>query len=259
MTSAVKRIASVSYLNARPLIWGLERSPDIQLDLAVPSKLIDFLRDQTCDVALLPTIDYQSMNGFRIVPAGGIGCDGETLTVRIFAKCPIGQIRSLACDPDSHTSVALARIILAERYGVAPELVDLAAASSDAGQARLLIGDKVICEEPPGFPHQYDLGAEWKDLTSLPFVFAIWTARKEADLGELPERLEIARTQGMEHVDEIVTQFAKPRGWPADLARKYLTHHLRFAIGDRELQAIRRFHELAYKHRLITELRPLLT
>src|SRR5437867_1543276 len=79
------RIASVSYLNARPLIWGLEGDADVALELAVPSKLLNLLRDDRCDVALLPTIDFQRMDDLTLVPSGGIGCDGPTLTVRIFA------------------------------------------------------------------------------------------------------------------------------------------------------------------------------
>src|SRR4051794_40726287 len=121
MTERMIRLASVSYLNARPLIWELDRDPQIKLDLKVPSKLIDSLRDGTSDIALLPTIDYQRLANLRVVPAGGIGCDGPTLTVRIFSPQPIEKIRTLACDPDSHTSVALARIILADRHGIKPE------------------------------------------------------------------------------------------------------------------------------------------
>src|SRR4051794_27769209 len=115
-STAAVSIGSVSFLNARPLIHGLDRAPNLRLGLDVPSRLLDGLRDQRYDVALLPVIDYQRMPGLRVVPAGGIGCDGPTLTVRIFAQQPIERTRVLACDPDSHTSVALARIILAEQF-----------------------------------------------------------------------------------------------------------------------------------------------
>src|SRR3954463_10135123 len=91
------RIASVSYLNARPLIFGLEKQADRKLLLEVPAKLIDLMRSGEADVALLPVIDYQRLDGLCIVPAGGIGCDGETLTVRIFSRVPIAQIATLAC------------------------------------------------------------------------------------------------------------------------------------------------------------------
>jgi chorismate dehydratase len=255
--TAALRVASVSFLNSRPLIFGLEEDPHVRLQLAVPSKLGDGLRRGETDVALLPVIDYQRIDGLRIVPAGGIGCDGATLTVRIFSPCPIEQISTLACDPDSHTSVALARIILAERHDVRPEFIELTHATGRRGEARLLIGDKVVCEEPPGFEHQYDLGLEWKQMTGLPFVFAVWTAREEVELGDLPERLERAKRLGLEHASELIRRFAVPQGWPAGLALQYLTVYLKFDIGRLQLQAIERFHELSARHGLIGSARPL--
>ncbi|HYE19887.1 MAG TPA: menaquinone biosynthesis protein [Tepidisphaeraceae bacterium] len=244
------RVGSVSFLNAKPLIWGLGEQGDIDLSLAVPSKLIDGLRDRSLDVALLPVIDYQRLGGLCVVPSGGIGCDGETLTVRIFSTRPVERIRTLACDTDSHTSVALARVIFAERYGIRPEFVDWHREGSASPQcdARLLIGDKVVCEEPAGFEHQVDLGSAWKALTGLPFVFAVWTARQGVELGDLPARLERAKRGGLGHVREIVEKYAVGRGWPAGLAWQYLTVYLKFDVGPREMEAIRLFHQLAAKH-----------
>src|SRR5436305_8113649 len=106
------RIGSVSYLNAKPLIHGLENEHDLSLILDVPSKLLPGLRDQRFDIALLPVIDYQRLDQLNIVPAGGIGCDGPTLIVRILSRVPIEHIKTLACATDSHTAVALARIVL---------------------------------------------------------------------------------------------------------------------------------------------------
>jgi chorismate dehydratase len=238
------RIGGVSYLNAKPLLYGLESDPAVNLTLDVPARLLDGLAGGRLDVALLPVIDYQRKDGLRIVPCAGIGCDGPTLTVRIFSPVPIERIESLACDPDSHTSVALAQVILAERYGLRPRF-------DPNGTARLLIGDKVVTNEPAGMPHQLDLGAAWKELTGLPFVFAVWTARDEVELGDLPQRLDRARRAGMEHLDEIVREHAVPRGWPADLARKYLSDYLRFEIGPKQLTAIERFYDLAARHGII--------
>src|SRR5277367_1504112 len=101
------RVGSVSYLNAKPLIHRLEEDPLIDLRLAVPSMLLDGLNSGQLDIALLPVIDYQRMRDGRIVPSGGIGCDGPTLTVRIFSRKPIQEIEVLECDSESHTSVAL--------------------------------------------------------------------------------------------------------------------------------------------------------
>jgi chorismate dehydratase len=245
------RVGSVSFLNAKPLIYGLESADNLELTLAVPSKLIEGLRAGGLDVALLPVIDYQRMEGLCIVPSGGIGCDGETLTVRIFSKCPLTQIKTLACDTDSHTSIALARIIFAESYGMNPRFVEWTRNEEQPCDAKLLIGDKVVCEEPPGFEDQIDLGSAWKKLTGLPFVFAAWTARKGIDLGELPAQLEEAKRAGLANVNEIVKRYAISKGWPAGLAMQYLSVYLKFDIGDKQLEAMRTFHQLAAKHGMI--------
>jgi chorismate dehydratase len=250
-TRRALRVGSVSFLNAKPLIYGLEGVDGVELSLAVPSRLLDGLRREELDVALLPVIDYQRMEGLRIVPSGGIGCFGETLTVRIFSKVPVERIRTMACDTDSHTSVALARVIFAERYGTRPEFVDWTREEAQPCDARLLIGDKVVCEEPAGFEHQLDLGAAWRALTGLPFVFAVWTARGGVDLGDLPRRLEEAKRRGLENVTEIVKRHAVGRGWPAGLALQYLSVYLKFDVGERELEAISLFHEKAARQGVI--------
>ena len=251
-------VGCVSYLNAKPLIYGFEKSCDAKLRLEVPSKLLDGIVKKEYDVALLPVIDYQRAPGLCLLPVGGIGCDGPTLTVRIFSKVPIEQIRILKCDTDSHTSVALARVILAELHGLEPKCVDCrfgptneSEKSDDDHVARLLIGDKVVCDEPRGFPYQLDLGAGWKQLTGLPFVFAIWTARQGVDLLDLPQQLNACRQQGLLHLDEIIAEHATSLGWPTDLAKQYLGSYLKFEIGELQIKAIARFHELAAKWKVI--------
>lgn len=256
-TATALRVASVSYLNAKPLLWGIEAFDDVTLQLDVPAKLLDRMRRYDADVALLPVIDYQRLDDLVVVPSGCIGCDGPTLTVRIFSKTPIEQIQSLACDTDSHTSVALAKVILAERYGIAPAFHDLNGGGGDPDDAMLLIGDKVVCEEPAGFAHQLDLGAAWKDLTQLPFVFAVWMSRRGTNLRDLPERLASARIEGLRHVDEIVKQYAIPRGWPATVALQYMTSYLKYDVGEKQLEAICRFHQLAQTHGVIQNRREL--
>ena len=246
-------MAAISFLNTRPLIHGLDEAGDLDLVYEVPAGLAAGLGEGRFDVALLPVIDYQRLDDLVIVPAGGIACDGPTLTVRLFSDRPIEQITTLACDTDSHTSVALARIILAERYGIRPRFVDLDRTHPARPDAMLLIGDKVVCEEPAGLEHQLDLGQAWKELTGLPFVFAVWTARAGVDLGDLPQRLEHAKRQGLSHLSEIIARHAVPRGWPAGVALQYLTIYLNFDITPRHMEAIRRFHDLAHKHGVLTE------
>lgn len=242
-------IASVSFLNATPLNCGLETQPGVRLHLDVPARLLGGLSDGRYDVALLPVIDYQRWPGLRLIPAGGIASDGPTLTVRIFSRVPIEKIHALACDTDSHTSVALARVILSESYGRHPELCSLRAADgfAEVRDAMLLIGDKVVCHPPldDAFPYQLDLGEAWKELTGLPFVFAAWMARAGVELGTLPELLAESRVAGLRQIERIIEREAPRRGWPIDVARRYLTKHLEYEITPRHIEAIERFHALA--------------
>lgn len=233
------RVGAVSFLNTKPLIYGLER--DVDLRLAVPSELLPLLQSAEVDVALLPTADIPKVPGAKILAAaGGIGSDGETHTVRIFSNRPIDRITTLLCDTDSHTSVQLARIILRERYGIEPTIAPLDRTSTPTAPC-LLIGDKVIAEAPTLLPIQIDLGAEWKALTGLPFVFAAWTARPGFDAAAIEKTLEKARQSGLAHVNDLVAEFAVPRGWPPALLQKYYTQYLRYEIGLRELSAINLF------------------
>lgn len=252
-------VGSVSFLNAKPLIFGLESDPGITLSLAVPSRLLDGLQSGAMDVALLPVIDYQRMDGLRVLTSGGIGCDGPTLTVRLFSPVPLEEATVVACDMDSHTSVALARVIFAARFHIRPKFIDLGPGIDlPADAARLLIGDKVIRDEPMELHHQLDLGAAWKELTGEPFVFACWMARPDVNLGDLPRRLRLAKERGLAHVESIIAEHAVPSGWPAGTARRYLLENLKFDIGSRELNAIRQFHRLAHHYgALEREPRPL--
>lgn len=260
-TARSLRVGSVSYLNAKPLIYGLDTQPDLELLLDLPANLLSGLDEGRFDVALLPVIDYQRRSGLQLLPVGGIGSDGTTLTVRIFSRKPIGDIDELACDIDSHTSVALATLILTERNGKRPRIVDLDTRSAGGlettADAILLIGDKVVSDEPTGWPHQLDLGAAWKELTGLPFVFACWTVRENVELGDLPARLTVARKAGLANLPRIVREHAEPRGWPPDLAMQYLRDYLRFEIGPRELEAIQLFHHKAAEQGLIPREQPL--
>jgi predicted solute-binding protein len=108
-------------------------------------------------------------------------------------------------------------------------------------------------------PHQLDLGAAWKELTGLPFVFAAWVAAPGFSLPGLSARLERAKREGLDQVSRIVERDAVPRGWPADLARRYLTEYLRYDMGPRQVQAIERFHREAHALKLLPgPLRPIL-
>ena len=261
------RIGFVDYLNTRPLVEGLDGTKGLDLRRGVPSKQVGFLLSGEADLALVSMIDAaMSPEPLAVVPAGMIGCDGPTLTVRLYSQTPIESVREVHADTDSHTSVALCRLIIKERTGEDPRLVDYdarermplarAADGEDSAErdgshewpdAMLLIGDKVVTDSPPAvrYPHQLDLGEAWRELTGQPFVYATWMCRAErAGDGAIRSAgalLDRQRRRNETRIDAIVTRHAHAHRWPVDLARKYIGSHLRFDFGDRELAAAREF------------------
>ncbi|MFG0328734.1 MAG: menaquinone biosynthetic enzyme MqnA/MqnD family protein [Phycisphaerales bacterium] len=267
-TTARWRIGVVSYVNTLPLVDGLDRLRELEMLAAPPSALIEQLLDGRVDLALCSIIDYQrSPKPLQIVPAGLLGCDGSTMTVRLFSHSPIERISRVCCDVESHTSVTLLRILLHELHGVKPELVDFDARDRrvretdervEWPEAMLLIGDKVVTDSTPAirYPYQLDLGAEWKELTGLPFVFASWLAPADAEVSALGAVLDRQRRHNRQRL-EVLLQRAAERGWPIDLAREYLTGMLRYEWTPEARVGVERFFEYAYRLGLIDENRPL--
>lgn len=254
-------VGCVSFLNATPLIEGLaERSGD-RVVLDVPSRLLQRLDAGTVDVALCPVIDYfRSRSPLALIPVGGISCAGPTLTVRLFSRVPPEQIQRVHADVDSHTSVALLRVLLARDHGVRPEVVpyDRHAPGGGNPETCMLIGDKVVTAPPDDpMPHQIDLGERWHAMTGLPFVFAIWMCRRQTDLGELPRRLVETRRHNVAQTDAIAQRHAPRHGWPVALAQRYLGTLLHFTVTEAHLRAIELFADMAAQEGLIAERRPL--
>jgi chorismate dehydratase len=246
------KIATVSYLNALPLIVGLEEQSDITLTRHVPSELLGYLENRRADVALCPVIDFQtSSNDLEIVPSGAIGCHGPALTVKLFSRLPPVRLESIVVDGESHTSVALLRIVMHELHRREPTLVAASRANESTGaEAVLLIGDKVV-QAPPDpslYPHQLDLGEAWKRISGKPFIFATWMTRMGTDLGDVPERLDRVRLENRNRLPDLARGNAASNGWPIDLAVAYLSRNLRYELGPPELAGIeefwRRCHEL---------------
>jgi len=180
-----------------------------------------------------------------------IGCDGPTLTVRIFSKVTPNQITLLHGDTDSHTSIVLAQLILAERYNRNVPLVPLT--KNDAPETMLLIGDKVVNAAPNKniYPYQMDLGEEWKNLTGLPFVFAMWMMPRDATDVALAKRLADARQQGAQMTETLLDRHCTEKQWPRELAHRYFTEYLQYEVTERAKTGLAKFYELAQNRRLL--------
>jgi chorismate dehydratase len=267
---AVTRLGVVRYLNTRPLIAGLERLQGLCLRGEVPADLIGTLERGETDAALCSSIDFQrSACDLVVLPVGLLGCDGPTMTVKIFSRVPLERVRRLHADADSHTSRVLAQLVLAHRNGVAPELVDGVPADANRHEAEsmLLIGDKVVLHAPDAceFPHTLDLGQAWKEWTGLPFTFACWMARRpegaaaEARLRTLAQVLDHQRRRNAMRREALAAIEARAAGWPTDEAHRYLNELLRFEWNDRQREGLELFWKRAFEAGLLARLRPLAT
>lgn len=251
MTQPRIRAGVVSFLNARPLIEGLDRRPDWRLTFAVPSALPDLLDRGEVDIALLPVIEFhRRRDRLALISDACIASDGETLTVRVFSATPPESITRLLVDGDSRTSVMLARLVWNHLYR---RTIDVAPLPADAPPPRdaacLLIGDKVVTRRPLGFGFEVDLGAAWKHLTSLPMVFAVWAARTdtldEAARHSVAETLNAARDAGVAAAEQIAAREAATHHWPEPLARHYLTRSLCFRLTDSMRAGMKEFLDMA--------------
>ncbi|MCK5269671.1 MAG: menaquinone biosynthesis protein [Sedimentisphaerales bacterium] len=249
------RVGAVSFFNARPLIYGLDSHSRVLLQPKVPAQLGCDLNSGDIDVGLVPSIDYQtSRSDWLILPIAAIGSEGEVLTVRVFSQQPLDEIDCLACDTDSHTSVALARIIWHLRYGCSLAVKPIGDVKSES--AILLIGDKVL-GQLGRWPHELDLGAVWTRLTSLPFVYAFWAVPSGTNADVLVEILQRAYREGMANIDDIIERYAGQHGFDNEIARRYFADNLVFDFGARQRQGLTRFYELAYQLQLVPQQRPL--
>ena len=187
------RIGAVGSLNARPLTWALDRSPERwQVRYDLPSVCARLLYDGEVDLGLVPSIEYVRSEEYRFVPGVGIGSRGPVASVALFTRRPVSEIRHIALDTSSRTSVTLIRVLCHHRFRIAPEFVphgpDLTAMVRDY-DAGLLIGDPALEADPAALGvTKLDLGAEWTVMTGLPFIYAAWTGRAGAIGAELRKR-----------------------------------------------------------------------
>jgi len=240
------RIGAVSYLNTKPLVYGLRRRllGKAELSLNLPSRLADELDAGKLDIALIPSIEFFRglPSGYRVISNAAIACRGPVWSVRLLSRVPTAQIRRLALDEGSRTSAAMIKILLSERLGIRPETVPLRMEqepdSIDA-DAVLVIGDRAMHPPTGVYEEIWDLGEQWCDWTGLPFVFAMWVARKSFhDVAAITEALEASRDDGVAHLEEVAAREAGPHGLTVSNLLGYFTQNLHFKLGSRELDGL---------------------
>ncbi len=243
------RLGAVSYLNTRPLVFGLEQQTDrFSLRFDVPAQCAALLHANEVDLGLIPSIEYVG-HDYRIVPGVSIASDGPVASVAIFSKVPTEDIHSIALDTSSRTSQALLRVLCSRWFEIDPRLVsmppDLPHMLGEC-DAALLIGDNALFTDHAALGlEKIDLGEQWIGMTGLPFVYAFWAGQPGVAAPGDIAALQEARDRGVGATDTIVRQSYPDSPEKAARAGRYLREEVKYALGERERQGLERFYELA--------------
>ncbi|WP_415954485.1 menaquinone biosynthetic enzyme MqnA/MqnD family protein [Streptomyces sp. KLOTTS4A1] len=254
------RVGHISFLNCLPLLWGLTKTgalADVDLTEASPEILNTALAEGRLDISPISVFEFlKNADDLVVLPDVAVGSDGDVQSCLLFSKVPLGELdgAGVALGSTSRTSVRLAQLLLAERIGVRPVYhvapPDLGAMLDDA-QAAVVIGDPALRAALHDAPrlglHVHDLGGMWRDWTGLPFVFAVFAARRELLAREprtvrrVHAALVEARDLSLQEIDLICEQAAEHAGFDAGTLKDYYVNGLDFAFGARQLAALTEF------------------
>ena len=232
------------------MMHGPQRD-EVALTFSIPSRCAEEVGQGETDIGLVPVAEI-ARQGLQIVPGVGIAAEGPVRSILLFSTVPWRNVRTVAADSSSRTSVQLARVILREQFGVDPLVLPNEPNLDqmlEAADAALIIGDPALRIEPNQQPYQWlDLAEEWKVLTGLPMVFAAWAGKPGIPVEELRQITRGSYEFGKHHLAEIVRGEAAKHQIKQDLAERYLRDHIRFELGQREQRGLETFFELAYAY-----------
>jgi chorismate dehydratase len=255
------RVGIVDFLNSKPLAWGFlegRHSDLFATSYHPPSRVADLLAAGELDIGLIPSIEMQRIPGLLLLPGLCIAATHEVRSVLLVARRPISELRRVALDVASRTSAGLLRILLAERYGIEPEYVPMrppVESMLESCDAALVIGDPALAVDRSRY-RILDLAGEWRELTGLPFVFAVWAVKPEVALRGLTTYFESSLGRGLAALSTLVRQSAAELGLEVAEVRSYLTESLSFALGEQEMAGLTEYWRRAHAHGLIGPPRP---
>lgn len=284
------RISIVEYLNTAPLVWGFTEGPlagKYDLSFTMPAKCADALRAGEVDVAIIPAIEYQRMDGLVALSGMAIAAKGEVRSILVVSKKPIDRVRSLALDTSSRSSAALVRLLAAENWHIAPVFMDAEpdpAAMLAKADAALIIGDPALrisvkleylfakkpregacCQGDPdelpvqGYPSLfvYDVAFQWREMTGKPCVLAIWAGRKDKLTAEIAADFQASKQFGLEHLGDIADAASVKLDLPPQTLETYLRENIDFSLDEENLAGLGLYFAKCAAAGIIARVRPL--
>jgi chorismate dehydratase len=283
------RISIVQYLNTAPLVWGFTHGPlrgKHQLSFTVPSQCAEALRTGAADIAIIPAIEYQRIDNLVVLPGLCIASKKTVRSLLLVSKVPMQQVRRIALDRSSRSTQALVRILCKHHWQISPEFFeadpDLPVMLKQA-EAALLIGDPALhlsvdaepvatkgsdgvwqipgrsaglSSDEPLFIH--DMVENWRALTGLPAVLAVWAARPNVITPEIVRDFQDSLVFGAQQMKEISVEAARTLRLPTDKIARYLTENIDYTFDEENRRGLQRYFDLAAQESLIGRAKPLL-
>jgi len=261
------RIGAVGYLNARPLVYGLDHHPGFHVRYDLPSECARLLHAGQIDLGLIPSIEYLRGGPYAIVPDLAIASDGPVASVAVFTTRPMADVRSIALDTSSRTSVALVRVLCSRLFKIDPALEPRGPDLDDMlshCDAALIIGDKALFLEPQVAGasidrnlEKIDLGEAWRQMTGLPFVYAFWAGPSQALSRDDVKVLVKARDEGVKHPAELAAEYLEDAPQWQTLGAEYLRDNIKYYLGERQRKGLELFYRFAAEAGVVERTQPL--
>jgi predicted solute-binding protein len=284
------RISIVEYLNTAPLVWGFTDGPLVgkyDLSFTVPSQCAEALRRGDVDIAIVPSIEYQRMEGLLALPDMAVASEKEARSLLVVAKKPVEMAETLALDTSSRSTVALVKILAKRLWKIAPEYVDASPDPSEMlerADAALVIGDPALrvalkmaalaakspsadqccAGDPEDMPvpgvdalFVYDVVHQWREMTGKPAVLAIWAGRRDAITPEVVADFQASKEYGLQRIRDIAEGAALKLELSPCPLEKYLRQNIQFDLNEDKLEGLRLFYQYAAEDGLIPAARPI--
>jgi chorismate dehydratase len=276
------RISVVEYLNTAPLVRGFTHGPfagKYDLSFTVPSQCAEALRSGAADIAIIPAIEYQRIPDLVVLPGIAIASQNRVRSLLLITKRPIGDVRSIALDRSSRSTQALTRILAAEYWKIAPEFFEAEPnlhAMLEKADAALLIGDpalrisiaiekksmvskegRAVCQAATlgltgaEILHVYDVIGEWRRMTGLPAVMAVWAGKRGVVTPEVLADFSGSRDFGLLSISEISMEAARELELPQAELELYLRHNVDFYLNEENRRGLERYFDEAARLGLI--------